>query len=165
MSPINEIELDDDLNVDENRIASIEDRLIRIEEAHQITRSQITRLNQAKAEVARLKDQVEKSASGVKEEQFNENNRLQADEMGKLNKQIADQHAEIQHLNHKFEFISKKALEETEFLKTQLEAAVGRQKQLEKEKLFLLRGGKNNFWKGMLIGLGISLSNTGCGIS
>ncbi|MCK5717228.1 MAG: hypothetical protein KAH77_07035 [Thiomargarita sp.] len=142
---------------DSNRIASIEDRLIRIEEAHNITRSQISRLNQAKAEVARLKEQVDKSASAVKEDQFIENKKVQAHEMAKLNKRIADQDAELQHLNKKFEFISKQAHEETKFLKNQVELAIAKQKQLEKEKMTFLRNSKTNLLKGFIMGLAISL--------
>jgi vacuolar-type H+-ATPase subunit I/STV1 len=135
--------------------SSVEERLKHLEEAHKITRSQISRLNQAKSEVLRLKIQVEKS-SLAREHKLN-SSQQQVQEITKLGELIEKKEEECQLLKKKIVNITQQAQKDFESLRKQLEAAQDRVKLSEIEKVRLLRDGKDNFLKGVLIGLGFSI--------
>ncbi|MEN8216716.1 MAG: hypothetical protein ABFS56_10150 [Pseudomonadota bacterium] len=133
----------------------VEERLMHLEEAHKITRSQISRLNQAKSEVLRLKIQVEKS-SLAREHKLN-CSQQQVQEITKLGELIEKKEEKCQLLQKKIVNITQQAQKDFESLRKQLEAAQDRVKLSEIEKVRLLRDGKDNFLKGVLIGLGFSI--------
>jgi hypothetical protein len=138
----------------------VDDRLKRLEKAHQTTRDQIEQLEGAKSEVLRLGMQVEKSAaiSLAREHSFNADPlQQQAQEIIRLKGQVESKKEECQQLKSKVAGITQHAQKEAESFRRQLETAQDRHKQLETEKMRLLRNSKNRFLKGMLIGLGFSL--------
>jgi len=131
-------------------------RIKRLEEGQKLTLEQIKRLNQARTEVLRLKQLVEQSAATAsKSRQSYEKD--QQRKIAKLNEQIHNREVECKNLKKKFETISQYTQENTEVFKKQLQDAIATQKFLEKEKEILFFKSKQNFKKGLLIGLMFSM--------
>jgi len=139
--------------VDENK-TSLEERLMHLEEAHKITRSQISRLSQAKSEVLRLKIQVEKSAASLAKGHDIHDPQLEITKLGKL---IKKKNEEYQTLQKKIVNITKQAQKDSDLFRKQLEEVQDKVKLLEIEKVRLLRGSRDNFLKGILVGLVFSI--------
>jgi len=145
--------IDSNPTVDENK-SSLEERLMHLEEAHKITRSQISRLSQAKSEVLRLKIQVEKSAASSAKRHDIDDPQL---EITKLSKLIKKKDDEYQTLHKKIINITKQAQKDSDLFRKQVEEVQDKVKLLEREKVRLLRGSRDNFLKGILVGLGFSI--------
>jgi formylglycine-generating enzyme required for sulfatase activity len=129
---------------------ALEERIGRIEEAQKKTRAQIEQLTRAKAELARLKQEAEKSAAYVAQERRANDERLQQ-ELAKL---IKKKEAEHLSLKQELEAVRQQALKDAELLKIQRDAAramIEKQKQLEQEQSSILRNRKSS--KGLLIGV------------
>jgi formylglycine-generating enzyme required for sulfatase activity len=129
---------------------ALEERIGRIEEAQKKTRAQIEQLTRAKAELARLKQEAEKSAAYVAQERRANDERLQQ-ELAKL---IKKKEAEHLSLKQELDAVRQQALKDAELLKIQRDAAramIEKQKQLEQEQTSVLRHRRSN--KGLLIGV------------
>jgi formylglycine-generating enzyme required for sulfatase activity len=129
---------------------ALEERIGRIEEAQKKTRAQIEQLTRAKAELARLKQDAEKSAAYVAQERRANDERLQQ-ELAKL---IKKKEAEHLALKQELDAVRQQALKDAELLKIQRDAAramIEKQKQLEQEQSSILRHRRSN--KGLLIGV------------
>ena len=127
---------------------ALEERIGRIEEAQKKTRAQIEQLTRAKAELARLKQEAEKSAAYVAQERRANDERLQQ-ELAKL---IKKKEAEHLALKQELDAVRQQALKDAELLKIQRDAAramIEKQKQLEQEQSLVSRHRRSN--KGMLI--------------
>ncbi len=127
---------------------ALEERIGRIEEAQKKTRAQIEQLTRAKAELARLKQEAEKSAAHVAQERRANDERLQQ-ELAKL---IKKKEAEHLALKQELDAVRQQALKDAELLKIQRDAAramIEKQKQLEQEQSLVSRHRRSN--KGMLI--------------
>ncbi|BAP55499.1 hypothetical protein THII_1202 [Thioploca ingrica] len=127
---------------------ALEERIGRIEEAQKKTRAQIEQLTRAKAELARLKQEAEKSAAYVAQERRSNDERLQQ-ELAKL---IKKKEAEHLALKQELDAVRQQALKDAELLKIQRDAAramIEKQKQLEQEQSLISRHRRSN--KGMLI--------------
>jgi formylglycine-generating enzyme required for sulfatase activity len=125
----------------------LEDRINRLEEAQKRTRTQIEQLSKAKAQLAHLKHQAEKSVANNEE-------KLQQ-ELAKL---IKKKEAEHQALRRELDNIRQQATKETDLLKVQRDTAraiMERQKKAEKEQtLAAIRHGDH---KGLLLGVVIGI--------
>ncbi len=127
---------------------ALEERIGRIEEAQKKTRAQIEQLTRAKAELARLKQEAEKSAAYVAQERRSNDERLQQ-ELAKL---IKKKEAEHLALKQELDAVRQQALKDAELLKIQRDAAramIEKQKQLEQEQSRISRHHKSN--KTMLV--------------
>ncbi|OQY55959.1 MAG: hypothetical protein DRR08_13135 [Candidatus Parabeggiatoa sp. nov. 2] len=142
----------------EEKRAELEQRIGRIEVAQKNTRAKIEQLNVAKAELERLQIEAEKNAVQL-EHRAKEKRQPQAQELAKLNDRIQSREAQYQSLKKELDTVRQQAQKDAELLKEQRDAAVERQKQLEKEKMSLLRygGSSNGFLNGLLIGVGVGV--------
>lgn len=131
-------------------------RIKRLEEGQKLTREQIKRLNQARTEVSRLKQLVEQSAATARQT-HQSYEKDQQSKIAKLNEQIYNREVECKNLKKKIEAMSQYTQENTELLKDKLQEAIVMQKTMAKEKDKLFLDSKNNFRKGLLIGLMFSL--------
>jgi len=139
--------------VDENK-SSLEERLKHLEEAHKITRSQISRLSQAKSEVLRLKIQVEKSAASLAKGHDIHDSQLEITKLGKL---IKKKNEEYKTLQKRIVNIIEQAQKYSDLFRKQLEEVQDKVKLLEGEKVRLLRGSRGKFMKGILVGFVFSI--------
>ncbi|MCK5525176.1 MAG: SUMF1/EgtB/PvdO family nonheme iron enzyme [Thiomargarita sp.] len=125
----------------------VEDRINRLEEAQKRTRTQIEQLSNAKAQLAHLKHQAEKSVANNEEKLQQELARL-----------IKKKEAEHQALRRELEHIRQQATKEADLLKVQRDTAravMERQKKAEKEHtLAAIRHGDH---KGLLLGVIIGI--------
>ncbi len=131
-------------------------RIKRLEEGQKLTNEQIKRLNQARTEVSRLKQLVEQSAATARQS-HQSYEKDQQSKIAKLNEQIRNREVECKNLKKKFEAMSQYTQENTELFKGQLQEAMAMQKSMKKEKEKLFFEYKNNFRKGLLIGLMFSI--------
>jgi len=139
----------------------LENRINRIEDAQRKTRAQIDQLTRAKAELARLREEAEKSASTLAQERRRHEERLQQE----INKLLAKKEAEQVSLKRELEIIRKQAAKEAELLKVQRDAAramMEKQKQLESDNILAVRqikkGNRKGLWLGIVIGGLISVA-------
>jgi chemotaxis protein histidine kinase CheA len=136
----------------------LEQRIGRIEEAQKNTRVKIEQLNVAKAELERLQIEAEKNAVQL-EQRAKEKRQPQAQELANLNERIQSREAQYQSLKKELDTVRQQSQKDAELLKDQRDAAVEKQKQLEKEKMTLLRygGSSKGFLNGLLIGVGVGV--------
>ncbi|MDM8558802.1 hypothetical protein [Candidatus Parabeggiatoa sp. HSG14] len=146
---------------EEERKIALEGRINRIEDAQKKTRIQIEQLNRAKAELSRLQVEAEKNAEVVVQgvRVHDEERVIRAQELTKLTEQIQSRDTQYQSLKNEFDTVRQQAQKDTDLLREQRDTAVEKQKQLEKEKLKLLRygGSSYGFLNGLLIGVGIGI--------
>lgn len=142
---------------EEKRLA-LEQRINRIEDAQKNTRAKIDQLNLAKAELERLQIEAEKNALRLERKAKNDR-QPQAHDLAKLQDQIQIKETQYLNLKKELETVRQQAQKEVEILKEQCDAALERQKQLEKEKIAFLRygGSSNGFLNGLLIGVGVGI--------
>ncbi|KHD08608.1 hypothetical protein PN36_02655 [Candidatus Thiomargarita nelsonii] len=145
--------IDSNPTIDKNK-SSLEERLMHLEEAHKITRSQISRLSQAKSEVLRLKIQVEKSAASLAKGYDIQDPQVEITKLGKL---IKKKDEEYQTIQKQIVNITKQAQKDSDLFRKQVEEVQDKIKLLEREKVRLLRGSRDNFLKGILVGLVFSI--------
>jgi formylglycine-generating enzyme required for sulfatase activity len=141
----------EELKIAEAEKRALESRIMRIEEAQRKTRSQIDQLSRAKAELTRLREEAEKSASSVVDERRRQEEKLQQ-ELARL---IEKKEAEQVNLKQEMDAIRAQATRDAELLKVQRDAAramMEKQKKLESEKYQVRRKGGH---KGLWIGIGI----------
>jgi myosin heavy subunit len=142
---------------DKKRI-EFEERINRIESAQKRTRVQIEQLNRAKAELEHLQVEAENAAT-VAQKQAVDVVQPQAQKLLKLNEQLEIRNTQYQSLQKELEKVRKQAQKDTDLLRKERDAAQERQKQLEKEKMKLLRYGGDNrgFFNGLAIGAGLGI--------
>ena len=144
------------LSIAEKRI-ELEKRINRIEDAQQQTRVKIKQLNLAKADLSRLQTEAKKNAALVAK-RLNEERATPAHELAKLEEQISVKNTQYQSIKKELDAVRQQTQKDAELLREQRDAAIERQKQLEKEKMNWLRFGNNgSFSKGVLIGLGLGI--------
>jgi len=143
---------------EEKRLA-LEQRINRIEDAQKNTRAKIDQLNLAKAELERLQIEAEKNALRLERNTKNDRQPQGHHELGKLQDLIQLKEAQYLNLKKELETVRQQAQKEVNILKEQRDAALERQKKLEKEKMAFLRygGSRNGFLNGVLIGVGVGI--------
>ncbi len=141
---------------DKKRI-EFEERINRIELAQKRTRLQIEQLNLAKAELEHLQIEAENAAT-VAQKQAVEVVQPQT-QLLKLNEELELRNTQYQSLQKELDGVRKQAQKDTDLLREERDAAQERQKQLEKEKMNLLRygGGNRGFFNGLAIGAGLGI--------
>jgi chromosome segregation ATPase len=143
---------------DKKRI-EFEERINRIESAQKRTRLQIEQLNRAKAELERLQVEAENAATVVQKQKA-EVVQPQAEKLLKLNEELQIRNTQYQSLQKELDGVRKQAQKDTNLLRDERDAALERQKQLEKEKMNLLRyggSGDRGFLNGLAIGAGLGI--------
>ncbi len=142
---------------DKKRI-EFEERINRIELAQKRTRLQIEQLNLAKAELEHLQIEAENAAT-VAQKQAVEVVQPQT-QLLKLNEELELRNTQYQSLQKELDGVRKQAQKDTDLLRKERDAAQERQKQLEKEKMNLLRyggSGDRGFFNGLAIGAGLGI--------
>jgi chromosome segregation ATPase len=143
--------------IDEKKRVEFEERIKRIESAQKSTRQQIEQLNQAKAELSRLQVEAQRNAQAIAQER-NTSQPKTPHEIEKLNQRIKNRDEEYQNLRKEYDAFRKQTKKDSELLREQRDAAVEKQKRLEKEKRDFLRyRGDNDFLQGLLVGVGLSV--------
>ena len=142
--------------IDEKKRTEFEERIKRIESAQKSTRQQIEQLNQAKAELSRLQVEAQRNAQAIAQER-NTSHKTPY-EIEKLNQRIKNRDEEYQSLRKEYDVFRKQTKKDSELLREQRDAAVEKQKQLEKEKRDFLRyRGDSDFLQGLVVGVGLSI--------
>jgi DNA repair exonuclease SbcCD ATPase subunit len=130
----------------------LEKRINRIEEAQKRTRVQIEQLNKAKAELSNLQTKAEAARIAFTE------HRPKAQELEKYKKLVQMKDEQYVKLKKDSDTFRHQVQKDAELLRNERDAALDKQKQLEKENLRLLRQrGHSGFLKGVLIGGGVGV--------
>ncbi|MDM8568425.1 hypothetical protein QUF50_02705 [Thiotrichales bacterium HSG1] len=144
------------VSVAEKKRLELENRINHIEDAQKRTRVQIQQLNQAKAELSRLQVEAEKAE---KRRALFEKQLPKASDINKLKEQIKLRETQYQDLKKQFDNFQQQAHKDSELLRSERDTATNKLKQLEKEKMNLLRSGnnKNSFRNGFLGGAALGI--------
>jgi uncharacterized phage infection (PIP) family protein YhgE len=136
---------------------TLEERINHIENAQKTNRAKIEQLNLAKADLSRLQIEAEKNLVR-QQNRFKEDRKIQAQEFAKITEQIKTKEAQYQSIKKELDAVRSQAEKEMESLKRECDAAVEKQKNLEKDKISLLRyGSDSGSLKGLLMGLGLGI--------
>ncbi|MCK5876697.1 MAG: hypothetical protein KAG43_03590 [Candidatus Marithrix sp.] len=143
-------------NVAEKKRFELENRINHIEDAQKRTRVQIQQLNQAKLELSRLQVEAEKAE---KRRALYEKQLPKAGDLAKLKEQVQIRETQYQDVKKQFNTFQQQAQKDSELLRGERDTANEKLKQIEKEKMNLLRGGgnKNSFWNGFLKGAALGI--------
>jgi hypothetical protein len=135
----------------------VEQRISQIEQSQKKTREQLQKFTVVKDELTRSKEEAEKHVVQVTQQSYFTNRQLQ-EEIANLTAQLQLSEARYENLKQEIDTAHYQTDRETKSLTEQLNAALEKQNQLEKERARLFRSrGSEGFWDGLLIGLGISL--------
>jgi predicted RNase H-like nuclease (RuvC/YqgF family) len=136
---------------------AFEERIKRIESTQQQTRAQIEQLNRAKTELARLQEEAQKSAQVVAEERRLTQQKLP--EITKLSERLKIREEEYVLLQKDFDAFRKQVNKDSDALREQRDSNLEKLKQLEKEKMNLLRNtnSRGDFMQGFMIGIGLGI--------
>jgi hypothetical protein len=135
----------------------VEQRISQIEQSQKKTREQLQKFTVVKDELTRSKEEAEKHVVRVTQQSYLTNRQLQQ-EIVSLTAQLQLSEARYENLKKEIDTAHYQTERETKSLTEQLNAALEKQNQLEKERARLFRSrGSEGFWNGLLIGLGISM--------
>ncbi len=136
---------------------TLEERINHIENAQKTNRAKIEQLNLAKADLSRLQVEAEKNIV-QQQNRFKKEQKIQAQEFAKISERIQTREAQYQSIKKELDIVRSQTEKEMKSLKKERDVAVEKQKNLEKDKISLLRyGSDSGSVKGLLMGLGLGI--------
>jgi hypothetical protein len=136
---------------------TLEERINHIENAQKTNRAKIEQLNLAKADLSRLQVEAEKNIV-QQQNRFKKEQKIQAQEFAKISERIQTREAQYQSIKKELDIVRSQTEKEIKSLKKERDVAVEKQKNLEKDKISLLRyGSDSGSVKGLLMGLGLGI--------